>query len=61
MRFRLSILDRVACRAGIWALRLLYGECETDVADDFPGEGLTCLGCDATRLIKSMREILEDM
>jgi hypothetical protein len=53
-----SILDRIACRVGIWALVRLFGECDTDVRDDFPG--YTCLGCDATRVIKSMREVLED-
>jgi hypothetical protein len=55
---QVSILDRIACRVGIWALVRLFGECDTDVLDDFPGD--TCLGCDATRVIKSMREYLED-
>jgi hypothetical protein len=57
---QVSILDRIACRVGIWALVRLFGECDTDVLDDFPGEGLNCLGCDATRVIKSMREVLGD-
>lgn len=55
---RLSLLDRVACWAGIWALRRLYGECDTDVLEDYPGENLSCIGCDATRMIKGMKEII---
>lgn len=55
-----TLLDRIACRVGIWALVRLYGECATDVHDDFPGEKLDCISCDAARLIKAMREILID-
>lgn len=56
----LSILDRVACRVGIWALRRLYGECQTDIEDVFPGERMVCVRCDAARMIKGMRGILGD-
>ncbi len=57
----LGILDRIACRAGIWALRRLYGaNCAIDVRDDWPGENLECIGCDAQRLVTSMQEILRD-
>lgn len=50
----------IALRVGIWALRALFGECETYIWDDFPGEGMTCLGCDATKIIRAMRDILHD-
>ena len=54
-------LDRVACRVGIWALRRLYGaDCETDVRDDFPGEKVDCISCDAKRLVENMQEILRN-
>jgi hypothetical protein len=56
-----DVLDRIACRLGIWALRRLYGaDCATDVRADFPGEDLDCISCDAKRLVESMREILQD-
>jgi hypothetical protein len=55
------MLDRVACYLGIWALRRLYGaDCETDVEEDWPGEGMVCLSCDARRLVVSMSELLGD-
>jgi len=54
----LGLVDRIACRLGIWALRRLYGECETDVREDFPDEKLECAGCDATRMIRRMQELI---
>lgn len=57
----LGSIDRLACVVGIWSLRRLYGaDCDTDVRDDFPSEKIDCLGCDAKRLIESMREVLQD-
>lgn len=56
----LSILDRIACRVGIWALRRLYGECQTDIEDVFPGKILTRSEREATRMVKRMRGILGD-
>lgn len=57
----IALLDRLACHAGIWALRRLYGaDCQTDVRDDFPGERTDCLGCAAKRLVMSMQELLQD-
>jgi len=57
-----NLMDRIACRFGIWALRRLFGaDCEIDVRKEFPGEDVECLSCDATRLVKSMREILQDV
>ena len=54
-----SILDFVAIKAGVWALRHLYGaDCETDVRDDFPDDPvLQCISCDAKRLVNAMLEI----
>lgn len=46
---------------GIWALRTVYGECRTYIWEDFPGEGLHCHSCDATKVIKDMREMLEGL
>lgn len=58
----LNMLDRLACRLGIWALRRLYGECATDVRDDFPDEpDLQCAGCDATRMIHRLQELVNDV
>lgn len=56
----MSIIDRIAVILGTWALRSLYGaDCETDVRDDFPDEpGLTCLSCDAKRIVTNMRGLL---
>lgn len=56
------LVDRVAAYIGVWALRRLYGaNCETDILDDFPGDtSVRCLSCDATRLVKHMREILSE-
>lgn len=55
----LSLLDRIACRVGVWSLLRLYGECATDVRDDFPDDpSLVCAGCEATRMIHRMRELL---
>lgn len=56
----LGIIDRLACRVGIWALQRLYGECDTDVRDDFPDEKLECAGCDSTRMIRRMQDLLND-
>lgn len=57
----LGLLDRLACWVGIWALRHLYGECATDVRDDFPdGPGLVCAGCESTRMIRRMQELIND-
>jgi hypothetical protein len=54
----IGLLDRLACLVGIWALKRLYGECSTDVHDDFPGDpDVRCIGCDATKLIHNMREL----
>ncbi len=55
----LSLLDRIAARVGMWALRRLYGECEVDVRDEFPDEpSATCIGCDASRLIRHMEDMV---
>jgi hypothetical protein len=52
------VIDRIAAWVGVWALRRLYGECATDVREDFPEDpDVVCIACDATRLIKSMEEI----
>jgi hypothetical protein len=59
--YNLPLLDRIACYLGIWALRRLYGaDCETDVRDDFPGEAVNCISCDAKRLVVDMQECLSD-
>ena len=51
--------DYWALRLGIWALRTIYGECKTYVWDDFPGEDVKCASCDATKVIRDMREMLD--
>ena len=57
----MSLLDWLACKVGIWALRRLFGECVTDVRDDFPDDPtLVCVSCDATRLIKIMQGLPHD-
>lgn len=56
---RYRLLDRLAALLGIWALRRLYGaDCDTNIRDDFPGEDVHCLGCDATKIVNHMREIV---
>ena len=52
--------ELIALRLGIWALRTIYGECQTYIWNDFPGENLHCASCDATKVIRDMREMLED-
>lgn len=55
-----NFVDGIACRVGIWAIHRLFGEdCETDIRDDFPGENINCIGCDATRIAAAMRDILD--
>lgn len=56
--YRIGIVDRIACSVGIWALRRLFGECETDVRKEWPDDpDVQCIGCDATRLIRSMEDL----
>jgi hypothetical protein len=52
------LLDWVARRLAVWALRRLYGaDCRTDIREDFPDEPDTiCLSCDAKRLVKHMQD-----
>lgn len=54
-----ALIDRVAARLGIWALRRLFGaDCTTDVRDDWPDEpNMHCPSCDAKRLVAAMRDI----
>jgi len=57
----MNALDRAAMIAGEWALRRLFvcdGCATMDVRDEFPGESdVDCLGCQAMRIIKQMREL----
>ena len=53
-------LDRVAAYVALWALGRIYGpDCETDVREDFTGEEVHCLGCDATRIKVNLRELVK--
>ena len=54
-----ALIDIIAARVGVWALRRLFGgDCPTDVRDDYPGRSdFACLSCDAKRLIDCMTEI----
>jgi hypothetical protein len=56
----ISLIDKLAARVGIWALRRLFGaDCSTDVRDDFPDESNAhCMSCDAKRLIECMKELV---
>lgn len=56
-----NFVDGIAGRVGIWALRRLFGaDCPTDIKDDFPGEDVACISCDATRLVAAMRDFLDE-
>lgn len=53
------MLDWLAVRLGTWALMRLFGTCEIDIRYEYPDDpdAWHCPGCDATRLMKAMREL----
>jgi len=54
-RFRITLVDYIAAKAGLWAMKRLYGGgCAPPYQED-------CVGCDAGRMAERLEELAADL